>query len=145
MVPTVAMTIAASVRSIGVGAHPVLLVGRHLAQLHAEHARTLVGRGVRVLGADTTTLRPVVWRAAIIAVMVEVEAASSMWPCQPSGRPSSCATQSHTSPSSSVDAGEVRHRIATGFSAAASSSARIPGRDAVRPRSRRSSAGAASA
>ena len=80
---------------------------------------------------QTTTLRPVAWRAAIMAAIVEVEAASSMWPCQPSGSPSSCATQSHTSPSSSVEAGEVRHRIATGLSAAASSSARIPGREAL--------------
>ena len=78
----------------------------------------------------TATLRPVAWRAAIIAAIVEVDAASSMWPCQPSGSPSSCAAQSHASPSSSVDAGEVRHRNAIGLSAAASISARIPGRDA---------------
>ena len=71
------------------------------------------------------------WRAAISAASVEVDAESSMWPCQPSGSPSSCATQSHTSPSSSVEAGAVRHRIATLLSAAASSSARIPGRDAL--------------
>ena len=78
----------------------------------------------------TATLRPVAWRAAIIAASVDVDAASSMWPCQPAGRPSSCATQSHTRPSSSVDAGDVRHRNATGLSAAASISARIPGREA---------------
>ncbi len=79
----------------------------------------------------TATLRPVTWRAAIMAASVEVEAASSMWPCQPSGSPSSCATQSQVRPSSSVEAGEVRHRNATGFSAAASISARIAGRDAL--------------
>ena len=55
-----------------------------------------------------------------------------MCPCQPSGSPSSSATQSSTTPSSSVAAGAVRHRIATEFSAAASSSARIAGsEDAV--------------
>ena len=32
--------------------HPELVVGGHLAQLHPEHARALVERGVRVLGAD---------------------------------------------------------------------------------------------
>ena len=79
----------------------------------------------------TATLRPVAWRAAIMAAIVEVEAASSMWPCQPSGSPSSCATQSHASASSSVEAGEVRHRNATGLSAAASISARIAGREAL--------------
>ncbi len=54
-----------------------------------------------------------------------------MWPCQPSGRPSSCRTQSTTRSSSSVDAGDARQTIATWFSVAAISSARIPGSDAV--------------
>ena len=79
----------------------------------------------------TTTLRPVVCRAAISAASVDVDAVSSMWPCQPSGSPSSCRTQSTTRSSSSVDAGEARQRIATWFSVAASSSARIPGSEAV--------------
>ena len=35
---------------------------------------------------QTTTLRPVTWRAAISAASVEVEAVSSMWPCQPVGQ-----------------------------------------------------------
>ena len=54
-----------------------------------------------------------------------------MWPCQPVGRPSSCATQSSVSASSSVDAGDVRQMKPTEFSVAASSSARIPGSAAL--------------
>ena len=80
---------------------------------------------------QTTTLRPVTWRAAMSAASVEVEAVSSMWPCQPSGRPSSCRTQSATRSSSSVEAGDARQTIATWFNAAASSSARIAGSDEV--------------
>jgi hypothetical protein len=68
---------------------------------------------------------------AISAASVEVDAVSSMWPCHPSGSPSSCRTQSTVRSSSSVDAGDARQRIATWFSVAASSSARIPGSDAV--------------
>ena len=81
---------------------------------------------------QTTTLRPgrSPGRAAS-AASVEVEAVSSMCPCQPGGRPSSWATQSRTVTSSSVEAGEVRQRIATEFSVAASSSARIPGSEPV--------------
>jgi hypothetical protein len=80
---------------------------------------------------QATTSRPVAWRAAIRAASVDVEALSSMCPCHPSGRPTSWATQSSTRPSSSVEAGAVRQRIATWLSAAASSSARIPGSDPV--------------
>ena len=80
---------------------------------------------------QTTTLRPVTCRAAMSAASVEVDAVSSMWPCQPSGRPSSCRTQSATRSSSSVDAGEARQTSATWFIAAASSSARIAGSDDV--------------
>src|SRR5437588_5902641 len=54
-----------------------------------------------------------------------------MCPCQPSGRPSNRRTQSTTRSSSSVDAGDARHVIATWFSAAAISSAAIPGSPAV--------------
>ena len=50
-----------------------------------------------------------------------------MCPCQPDGSPSSSATQSSTTPSSSVEAGDVRQRIAFWLSAAASSSARMAG------------------
>ena len=68
-----------------------------------------------VCSEQTTSLRPVVSRAAIIAASVAVEAVSSMWPCQPSGRPSSCAVQSSTTPSSSVDGGrrapQKAHRV----------------------------------
>ncbi len=70
-------------------------------------------------------------RAAISAASVEIDAVSSMWPCQPSGSPSSSAVQSRTSPSSSVEAGDVRHRIATEFRVAASSSARMAGSAAL--------------
>ena len=70
-------------------------------------------------------------RAAMSAARVEVEALSSMCPCQPGGSPSSFAVQRRTTPSSSVAAGAVRHRIATEFSVAASSSARIAGSDAL--------------
>jgi hypothetical protein len=129
VVPTVATTIAASDRS-SPSARMRYSSSGHRAQLHAQHPRALLERRVRVLGADGD-VAPVTWRAAISAASVEVEAASSMWPCQPPGRPSSCATQSVTTPSSSVEAGEVRHRNATGFSAAASISARIAGREAL--------------
>ena len=77
---------------------------------------------------EHTIVARLVWsRAAVSAASVDVDAVSSMWPCQPSGRPSSCAAQSSTTPSSSVDAGAVRHRIAVELSVAASSSARIAG------------------
>ncbi len=80
----------------------------------------------------TTTRRPgAASRAATSAAKVEVEAVSSMCPCQPSGRPSSCATQSTTCSSSSVSAGDVRHRNPTLLSVAAISSARMPGSSAV--------------
>jgi hypothetical protein len=70
-------------------------------------------------------------RAATRAAKVEVEALSSMCPCQPGGRPSSCASQSSTTSSSSVSAGPVRHRKPTLLSAAAIISARMPGSLAV--------------
>ncbi len=80
---------------------------------------------------QTTTLRPVTCRAAISAARVDVDAVSSMCPCQPSGSPSSWRTQSTVRSSSSVDAGDACQRIATWFIVAASSSARMPGSDAV--------------
>jgi hypothetical protein len=67
------------------------------------------------------------WRAAVSAASVEVEAVSSMWPCRPSGRPRSCRTQSRTSSSSSVAAGDVRQSMPFTFRAAMRNSARIPG------------------
>ena len=54
-----------------------------------------------------------------------------MWPCSPSGRPSSCASQSSASSSTSVAAGDVVQSIAFTFSAATMSSARIPGSEPV--------------
>ena len=83
-----------------------------------------------MLGADDPVATGDV-RAAISAASVEVDAVSSMCPCQPSGSPSSCRTQSTVRSSSSVDAGDACHRIATWFIVAASSSARMPGSDAV--------------
>jgi hypothetical protein len=80
---------------------------------------------------QTTTLRPVASRAAISAASVEVDAVSSMWPCQPSGRPRSWRAQSTASSSSSVAAGAARQCSATELSVAVSSSARMPGYDAV--------------
>ena len=58
---------------------------------------------------------------------MDVDAVSSMCPCQPAGSPSSSATQSSTTPSSSVEAGDVRQRIAFWLSVAARSSARMAG------------------
>ena len=80
---------------------------------------------------QTIRSRPVVARAAMIAASVDVDAVSSMCPCQPLGSPSSCAVQSSTTASSSVAAGAVRHRNATELSVAVSSSARIAGSAAV--------------
>ena len=57
-------------------------------------------------------------RAAASAAIVAVDAVSSMWPCQPLGRPSSCASQSITVTSSSVAAGDDNHVNALTFSAA---------------------------
>ena len=54
-----------------------------------------------------------------------------MWPWRPGGRPSSCASQSSVTSSSSCSAGEVRQRIPIWFRPAMSSSARIPGSEAV--------------
>ncbi len=65
---------------------------------------------------------------------VEVDAVSSMWPCQPVGSPSSSATQSSTTPSSSVEAGDVRQTIAFWLSVAARSSARIAGSELEMPK-----------
>ena len=76
---------------------------------------------------QTTTLRPVAWRAAISAASVEVDAVSSMWPCQPAREAEQLGDPVEHVTSSSVEAGAVRQRIATGFSVAASSSARMPG------------------
>ena len=129
VVPTVGTTIAASDRS-----SPSTRIRNSSSEGTLRSSipsmRAPLSSAECACSEPTATLRPVAWRAAIMAAIVEVDAASSMWPCQPSGRPSSCAAQSHTRPSSSVEAGAVRHRNAIGLSAAASSSARIPGREA---------------
>jgi hypothetical protein len=77
--------------------------------------RRLVDGGMRLLGGEDGPAGP------------RVEAVSSMWPCKPSGSPTSWRSQSRASSSSSVAAGDVRQSIAFTLSAAASSSARIPG------------------
>ena len=130
MVPTVATTIAASDRS-SPSARMRYSPSEGTVRSSIPSIRAPFSSAECACSEPTATLRPVTWRAAIMAASVEVEAASSIWPCQPPERPSSCATQSVTTPSSSVEAGDVRHRNATGFSAAASISARIAGREAL--------------
>ena len=77
--------------------------------------------GIVMVGAMLIAASANDWISYLLAVVamvfgaanVEVEAVSSMWPCQPSGRPSSCRTQSATRSSSSVEAGDARQTIAT--------------------------------
>ena len=83
-----------------------------------------------VCSEHTISLRPVASRAAMIVASCAVEAVSSMWPCQPSGRPSSLAVHASTTCSSSVAAGALRHRKPTELIVAASISARMPGAEA---------------
>ena len=82
--------------------------------------------------ATTTRAPGFACRAAASATIVHVEAVSSMWPCRPSGSPSSCASQSSVTSSSSCSAGEVRQRIPTWFNPALSSSARRRLRPGIR-------------
>ena len=65
---------------------------------------------------------------------MEVDAPSSMWPIHDAGSPSRSASQPSVTCSSSVAAGDVRQSIAFWLSAAISSSARIPGSEAVMPK-----------
>ena len=102
-------------------------------------------RRVGVLGARPTTSRPVVWRAAISAAIVEVEAASSMWPCQPAGQAEQLrdpvAHHALELGRRRRGAPQDRHRVQRGGEHLGEDRrARAP-----TPRSRRSSAGAASA
>ena len=63
---------------------------------------------------------------------VDVDAVSSMCPCQPSGQPEQLPRASRRRAARARSTpGEARQRIATWFSVAASSSARIAGSDAV--------------
>ena len=127
--PTVATTAVASARSKS-AQHAKLVVGRHLAKLEPEDPGRLLDREMGLLGrVDGPPGRSS--RAAASAASVEVEAASSMCPWRPAGSPRSCASQSRVTCSSSVAAGEVSQDIAFTFSAATSSSARIPGREPV--------------
>ena len=66
-------------------------------------------------------------RAAATASMVEIDAVSVVMPNQPSLSPSIWRSQSVTTCSSSVAAGDVFHSIAFTSSVAVSISARIPG------------------
>ncbi len=66
-------------------------------------------------------------RATIAAASTPVEAVSSMWPANSSGRPTSCRSQSTVTSSSSWSAGDVRQRIPTWLSPAMRSSASTPG------------------
>ena len=69
--------------------------------------------GVRVLGADDDVAPRSSCRAAISAASVDVEAVSSMWPCQPAGQPEQLRDPvADEQPSSSVEAGDVRQRNA---------------------------------
>ena len=130
MVPTVATTAAASVRSSASGRRRN---ASSLGTLRSSSPSMCAALSTEewACSEHTTTCPPVAFRAAMSAASVEVDAVSSICPCQCPGSPSSWLTQSRTRPSSSVEAGEVRHRMATGLSAAASSSARMPGGDAV--------------
>ena len=133
VVPIVATTAQASSGSSELGPQPELVVDRHLAQLEPEQPRRLVADRVRVLRADEDVAvgmqRP---RATTTAASTPVEAVSSMWPVNPSGRPTSCRNQSSVSSSSSCSAGDVRQRIPTWLSPAMSSSASTPGSAAGR-------------
>ncbi len=127
--PTVATTAAASDRSPSASARIRNPESLGTTRICIPSIRAAFRTDECAWSEHTTTSRPVASRAAISAAIVEVEAVSSMCPCHPDGSPSSCATQSSTTPSSSVAAGAVRHRIATELSVAASSSARIAGSD----------------
>ena len=85
VVPTVATTAAApapvELCPERVGPQPELPVHRDLHDLETEHPHGLLDRGMRVLGASTRS-PPVTCRAAISAASVDVEAESSMCPCQ---------------------------------------------------------------
>ena len=70
-------------------------------------------------------------RAAAMACMLLVDAVSNMMPNVPSGSPIHCRSQSSTTCSSSVAAGDVFHNMALAFSDADSNSAIMPGPGAV--------------
>ena len=84
--------------------------------------------------ATTTRRSGSAVRAAHSAASVEIEAVSSMWPCQVGGRSSSWPSHESVSSSSSVTAGDVFQSMPLAFIVAESSSARMPGCDAVIPK-----------
>ena len=68
-------------------------------------------------------------RAAASAEKVDMDAVSLIVPAKSCGSPMKARSQSSATSSSSVAAGELFHTIALTFSAAASSSPRMPGPD----------------
>ncbi len=130
VVPTVATTTAAPVRS-SASRRSRYSSSVGTCRTSIPRIRAAFSTEECACSEQTTRRLPVASRAAASAASVDVEAVSSMWPCQPEGRPSSCASQSRATSSSSVEAGAVRQRKPTEFRVAASSSARIPGSDAV--------------
>ena len=94
---------------------------------------------------QTTTLRPVVCRAAISAASVEVDAVSSMWPCQPLGQPDQLRDPVADE---QLELGRGRRRPPEETDRVQRRGEQLredPRLGAARPRSRRRSAGAASA
>ena len=144
VVPTVATTAQASVRSSSSG-RIANSASAGVALISSSSSRAAFAVDECVCSEQTTTFRSGrAARAAASAVIRPDEALSSMWPCNGSGKPTSCRNQSSDSSSSSCKAGEARQRMPTWLSAAASSSARIPGA-AADAGNRRSSEGSASA
>ena len=114
------------------GPHRERVVAGHRAELELEQPRRLGGRRVRVLGADD---HPATRRGGARCRERGDEPARRACPrcgrAARSGSPSRSASQASVTSSSSWSAGEVRQRIPTWFSPAASSSARIPGSEPV--------------
>ena len=79
-----------------VGAHPELVVDLDLAELEADEPRRLLDAEVRLLGGVDDTARGAASAPRRAPRPSTVDAVSSMWPCQPRGSPSSCASQSST-------------------------------------------------
>ena len=132
VVPTVATTAQASVEIEQLRPQPERVVDRHRPQLELEHPARLLDRGVRVLGADDDAAVRAARRARRRA-----RPASRSTRCprcgraSPRGSPSSCREPVERQLLQLLQRGDARQRIPTWFSAAASSSARIPGSDPV--------------
>jgi hypothetical protein len=131
VVPTVATTTAASDRFPSSSTRRRNSASHGTLRRRIPSIRAAFSTEECACSEHTTRSRPVASRAAISAARVEVEALSSMCPCHPAGSPTKSATHSSTTASSSVEAGAVRQRMATELRVAASSSARIPGSEAL--------------